>query len=173
MSSSEKRSRQENEGGNTPGRTTLPRETAGESFLPDDGGHLSASWEGPLPPPAILQQFNSIVENGAERIFRMAELEQSSRIEHAKIVLSADAKAQEGELEAIKRGHYLGAAISIIAIIAAVYTAFLGYAVVSVALVGVPLMSVVRALMSQPREKAPIQEDSLEPNRLDLNEKRE
>ena len=29
---------------------------------------ISAQWEGPLPPPSTLADFNSIIENGAERI---------------------------------------------------------------------------------------------------------
>ncbi|MGY6277633.1 DUF2335 domain-containing protein [Methylomonas sp. MgM2] len=36
-------------------------------------------WSGPLPPPAALEQFNSIIDNGAERIFKMAEAEQAAR----------------------------------------------------------------------------------------------
>lgn len=34
-----------------------------------------AAWQGPLPPPEAVKQFDEIVTNGAERIFRMAELE--------------------------------------------------------------------------------------------------
>jgi len=40
----------------------------------------AVGWIGPLPPPAALQQFDSIIENGAERIFKMAEAEQAARL---------------------------------------------------------------------------------------------
>jgi uncharacterized membrane protein len=38
-----------------------------------------AEWSGPLPPPAILNQFNNVVENGAERIFAAWERETAHR----------------------------------------------------------------------------------------------
>jgi uncharacterized membrane protein len=38
-----------------------------------------ASWTGPLPPPAALQQFDSIVSNGAERIVSAWEQESEHR----------------------------------------------------------------------------------------------
>lgn len=39
----------------------------------------SQHWAGPLPPPAILAQFNDVAENGAERIFRQWEEESAHR----------------------------------------------------------------------------------------------
>ncbi|MCK9515378.1 MAG: DUF2335 domain-containing protein [Ottowia sp.] len=32
---------------------------------------LSAEWQGPLPPPGALQQFDQIIPDGAERIMQM------------------------------------------------------------------------------------------------------
>jgi uncharacterized membrane protein len=37
------------------------------------------AWSGPLPPPERLQQFDAIVENGAERIFQQWEREADHR----------------------------------------------------------------------------------------------
>lgn len=39
----------------------------------------SHSWEGPLPPPSVLEEFNRIVPNGAERIIRSWEEETQHR----------------------------------------------------------------------------------------------
>jgi uncharacterized membrane protein len=39
----------------------------------------SMAWEGPLPPPEIIRQYNEIIPNGADRIMKMAEAEQSHR----------------------------------------------------------------------------------------------
>ena len=41
-------------------------------------------WQGPLPPPAAVAEFNSVVENGAERIFAEWEAEANHRrnLEH-------------------------------------------------------------------------------------------
>lgn len=38
-----------------------------------------AEWQGPLPPPSILNQFNQVVDNGAERIFSAWERETKHR----------------------------------------------------------------------------------------------
>jgi len=38
------------------------------------------AFSGPLPPPDLLSKYNEIIPNAAERIFKMAENEQSSRI---------------------------------------------------------------------------------------------
>jgi uncharacterized membrane protein len=37
------------------------------------------AFSGPLPPPAILAEYNDVVENGAERILVMAEKQQEHR----------------------------------------------------------------------------------------------
>lgn len=40
---------------------------------------VTAHWQGPLPPPAALQAFDAVVENGASRIFAEWESETSHR----------------------------------------------------------------------------------------------
>ena len=40
---------------------------------------VEQTWAGPLPPPAVLEGFGRIVENGAERIFTQWEQEASHR----------------------------------------------------------------------------------------------
>lgn len=49
-----------------------------ESSTPDSSGQpsgilLQASWDGPLPPPEILQHYDTIVPGAANRILEMAE----------------------------------------------------------------------------------------------------
>lgn len=42
--------------------------------------HVSAAaFSGPLPPPSLLQQYNTVIPNAAERILRMAEQEGEHR----------------------------------------------------------------------------------------------
>ena len=103
-------------------------------------------WSGPLPPPAALERFNQIIPNGADRIVAMAEKEQAHRVEYEKIGLQASI----GES---RRGQFLGAAVSIAAVVGAVYAAHIGaHWGVSVALVGVPVLGIVRAIV-RPRSK--------------------
>jgi uncharacterized membrane protein len=45
------------------------------------------SWAGPLPPPSVVEQFDHLVENGAERIFRQWELETDHRRKYEALAL--------------------------------------------------------------------------------------
>lgn len=102
---------------------------------------VSTQWTGPLPPPEALDRFNQVVPNGAERIFKMAETEQAHRIAYETDALRATV------VEA-KRGQYLGATISLFAAAGALVGALIGaYWPVSVALVGVPLMALAKAIV--------------------------
>ncbi|MBY0460111.1 MAG: DUF2335 domain-containing protein, partial [Gemmataceae bacterium] len=40
---------------------------------------IGASFQGPLPPPAILAQYNQVLDGAAERIFQMAEKQAAHR----------------------------------------------------------------------------------------------
>ena len=104
-------------------------------------------WSGPLPDPQSLGDFDAIIPYGAERIMRMSEKEQDHRIEFENARLNIMA----GDT---RRGHYLGLIISICAIIGAVYTASIGaHWTVSVALVGVPILGIVRAIVGNKTER--------------------
>jgi len=78
--------------------------------------------------------------------FAMSEKEQEHRIEHEKIGLPATIRES-------MRGQYLGAIISLVAVAGAIYTAHIGaHPAVSIALVGVPVLGLVRAIM-RPRQE--------------------
>ena len=76
----------------------------------------------------------------------MAEKEQAHRIEYENVGLRAT--TQEA-----KRGQFLGFLISLVAIGGAIYTAHMGaYWAVPVALVSVPVLGIIRAIV-KPRTK--------------------
>lgn len=103
--------------------------------------HAQTAWSGPLPSPAALERFNEIIPNGADRIVKMAESEQEHRIDYEKKGLAASTR------EAAV-GQFLGAFISLAAIGAAAYTASIGaHWAVSAALVGIPVLGLVRAVV--------------------------
>jgi uncharacterized membrane protein len=102
---------------------------------------VSAQWQGPLPPPSTLKAFDDIIEHGAERIFRMAEQEQAHR--HA-----IETAAVDSDIKSQARGQRLGFSVSILSIAGATLTGMMGvHWAVSVALVGVPLASIVKAFL--------------------------
>ena len=78
---------------------------------------------GPLPPPAELEKIDQILPDGADRLLRMAEKEQTHRIGDA------------------KRGQYLGWSLAAGAVIAAAVVSLChGPWQVSIALVGIPVL---------------------------------
>lgn len=102
---------------------------------------VAQQWSGPLPPPAALEHFNVIIPNGAERIMSMIEREQAHRIEYEDDTLNAmqsDAK----------RGHWIGGVVCILAVGGAIFTTYIGaHPTISIALVGVPVLGMIKAFM--------------------------
>ena len=97
---------------------------------------ISAHWSGPLPPPAELEKIDQIIPGGADRLLSMAEKEQTHRI--------ADAK----------RGQHLGWSLAAGAVIAAAVVSLChGPWQVSVALVGIPVLGAVQALIQGRKDK--------------------
>lgn len=78
----------------------------------------------------------------------MAEAEQAHRIESERLVLETNVRATQAEIEAARRGSWMGFVVSIIAILGALTAVQLGaHWSVPVAFVSVPVMTVVRALV--------------------------
>lgn len=118
--------------------------------------------QGPLPAPEDLQHYDDLLPGAAERIFRMAEIEQQHRHEQesksisselsTRDLLQATEKARiEGVMRSDKRGQYLGAAVSILAILGAIYTAGT-QPYVAAALIGLPILGIVKALRNGPTQ---------------------
>jgi hypothetical protein len=122
---------------------SLPQDIS-EQRPPERGGPtrpitniISAHWSGPLPPPAELEKIDQIIPGGADRLLRMAEKEQTHRIGDA------------------KRGQYLGWSLAAGAVIAAAVVSLChGPWQVSVALVGIPVLGAVQALIQGRKEKS-------------------
>ncbi len=104
--------------------------------------HSERSWSGVLPRPEDLAKFGEIVPDAPERLLKMAELEQQHRIALERLIFPENVKAGT-------RGQWLGAAISILALVLASVTAWAGGPwQVSLGLVSVPVFSVARSLVT-------------------------
>ncbi len=76
-------------------------------------GRVSASisaFQGPLPPPEILERYSQIVPNGADRIVAMAE----SQIRHRQ---SLESVVVQGNVTAQRRGQVMGFTLGLVAIL--------------------------------------------------------
>jgi uncharacterized membrane protein len=100
----------------------------------------AAHWSGPLPPPSALHSFNEVIPGGADRILKMAESEQAHR--HR-----CDGNALQLEIEAVKRGQWLGATVSIMSIIGATVSTLVHAPwQATAALVGVPILGIIQSI---------------------------
>lgn len=78
----------------------------------------------------------------------MIEREQAYRIAH-------DTKALHSMSSDIKRGHYIVGTVCVLAVCGAIFTAYIGSsAVVSIALVGVPVLGMIKAFMPTRSKKS-------------------
>jgi uncharacterized membrane protein len=71
---------------------------------------MSASFSGPIPPPGLLEKYNEVVPNGAERILAMAE-KQSAHREYL------ETRVIDGNVANQTRGSYFAFIISLVAIV--------------------------------------------------------
>jgi len=114
--------------------------------------------QGPLPAPEDLQRYEQMCPGAAERIIRMAETEQAHRHAQERKALESDTSIRavfqgtegariKGVFQSDKRGQYLGAAVSLAAILAAAITAISGAPwYVPLAFLSLPVMGMIKAL---------------------------
>lgn len=77
------------------------------------------SFAGPIPPPQVLQGYESILPGSADRILSMAESQQKHRIE-------IEDKAISGQVENAKRGQVFAFIVFILCVFVALVLAYLG-----------------------------------------------
>jgi len=136
-------------------------------------------YEGPIPPPSILQHYDTIVPGAAERIIAMAEGEIQHRraveVQQVNADIQTRARLADIEHDRIKGlfnsdalGQKLGACVSCIALLAAAGTAVLGvmyppdsatYWAIPVACVSLPVMGMVQAIAGKYSKKTPMGKD--------------
>jgi uncharacterized membrane protein len=115
---------------------------------------IAQNWSGPLPPPDALARFDEIIPHGAERILRMTEQEQAHRMSNESAALQANILNGKESLAIAKRGQLAGALVSVLSIVGAVFSVWIGaHPMVSIALVSVPILGMVKALIGNKIDK--------------------
>ncbi len=82
------------------------------------------SFSGPLPPPSILEEYSSVIQNGAERIMKMTENQSAHRISIEKQVISS-------QINQSSRGQWLGFIIGIVGLGLATFLAVMGHEIIA------------------------------------------
>jgi hypothetical protein len=130
--------------------TTTSQDIAERQPADGGGAHrsgtriVSSRWSGPLPPPAELEKIDQIIPGGADRLLCMAE----KKLCMVEKKLCMTEKEQVHRIEDTKRGQYLGWSLAAGAVISATVVS-LCHAPwqVAVALVGIPVLGAVQALI--------------------------
>ena len=82
---------------------------------------IHSQFSGPIPPPQILEKYNKIVPNAANRILKMAEKQSAHRQYLEKELIEASIKNE-------RLGLWFGFFIGLIAILSGVFCVYLGSA---------------------------------------------
>lgn len=148
----------------TPVRQNRPTAPAAPTATPSNliqVRTVTQAFEGPVPHPSILEHYNKIIPDAAERILRMAERENEHRHQQEDEALKANISVQERQItlaeiqsKAVFRsdalGQILGAAVGLTSVFGAIYLATISQGWVAAALVGLPLAGIIRALRERP-----------------------
>ena len=101
-------------------------------------------WQGQFPPPDTVEAYNRASPGAFDRMITMAETQQAAQIDLNRM-------GSEAARKDARRGHYLGAAVTMSAIAGAVACAWLGQPVVAGILCSVPVLSVANILGANAR----------------------
>jgi uncharacterized membrane protein len=107
-------------------------------------------WHGPYPPPEAIERYEKILPGTFHRMITMAEQLQNAQIEESKRVMDYTQNDT-------KRGHWLGAAVTVLAMGGALLSLKLGYPWVAGAFLSVPVMAVAKALIDSAKSQTPTQ----------------
>jgi len=103
-------------------------------------------YRGPLPSPAILKEFDSVVPGCAERIIRMAEKQSDHRQFLEKTVIVGDSKRAN-------HGLWVGGVIAVLFLVGAVFLIHEGHDWAGVALGSVDLVGIISAFIYGTRSR--------------------
>ena len=108
---------------------------------------VSAQWQGPLPPPGALEQFDRIIPNGAERIMVMCEKEQAARLGIEKTYATSEVAVEVG-------GRIVGAILTLACLGAAIWSIHIGADwKVTLGFLSVPVMGAAAKLFERGARK--------------------
>ena len=109
---------------------------------------VTAQWSAPLPPPEALARYDEIHPGSAKTIFALFEKETLHR---QSIDLSEQSRKEQADnilQGAFTRGQNYGLVLSLVCVAAALGSVVLGAPwIVSVALVGIPMVSAVKSFL--------------------------
>lgn len=102
---------------------------------------VQETYSGPLPHPELLERYDKIISEGAERIMRMAESEQMHRHKCDDLMI-------KGEVALAKRGQIVGALLAILITCAGFWLTLTGHEVVGSVVFGTTIIGVISVFVT-------------------------
>jgi uncharacterized membrane protein len=121
----------------------------------------TTAFSGPIPPPELLEKYNDIIPEGANRIMLMAEKQQDHR-------MGLENRVIDGNLKQSSLGLYLGFALSLVITVVGGYLVYLGKNVGGYAALFLPLSALISIFVYTKKT----QKKELEERKLTETEKR-
>ena len=115
---------------------------------------IGQEWSGPLPPPSVLSEHN-LVENGAERLFRMAE----RRAEHD---ITMESESLKADSKLAFRGQWFGLIVVLSVLVLAGYMTYLGATAVAAAVVAIDVAGLAAVFVYSRLSRRGVQERHLD-----------
>ena len=113
----------------------------------------ATAWKGPIPPPAVLDQYNAIVPNAAERILIMAEEEARIRRDQIQKDHDSENRVKESDVNQyhsdVKRGQYLAALVMLGIVAAVVVCVVFGKENAAMAVAGMGAVGIVSSFIGR------------------------
>lgn len=91
---------------------------------------------GPLPPAEVLQEYNQLIPNGAERIMRMAEKQQDHRMDLENRVVNS-------QLKESSRGQWMGYTLALAGLGTAILSTIYGHEVAATIIGSIDMVGLV------------------------------
>ena len=110
------------------------REVAQFFFEHKESMQLQGAFTSPLPPPAMLRDYNELIPNGADRLMVMAEDQSRHRIRIESIVIQSDTRRSY-------IGLWLGFGVALAVLLTAGYAIHAGYPKLAGAVVAIDLVA--------------------------------
>lgn len=110
------------------------------------------AYQGPIPPPAHLEQFEALIPGAAERIIKMAEQEADQRHYIEKLDADINNRAMGKAFTEQRIGQICAFLLALMAISGSIYCAAIGATAIGCVLGGSSVMAVISAFLSKNKQ---------------------
>lgn len=110
-------------------------------------------YQGPVPPPAIMERLEQLLPGAADRIFTMAEKDQASAHESQRLAHERAVQLEKDQHGESMTALWMAFAICLVFAVGGILLVLNGFEKIGAALIGTTLLGVVGSFLSQKKRK--------------------